>query len=43
MEDGFENLGYQWEDDADWEQIYDEQDILEEKRTYSSVLRGNES
>ena len=34
-------LEYQWEDD-EWEQIYDERHA-EEQRSYSSVLRGNET
>ena len=32
--------GYQWEDD-EWEQIFDERRATE-KKSYSSVLRGNE-
>jgi len=34
-------LEYQWEDD-EWEHIYDEE-FVEEQRSYSSVLRGNET
>jgi len=34
-------LEYQWEDD-EWEHIYDER-LAEEQRSYSSVLRGNDS
>lgn len=34
-------LEYQWEDD-EWEHIYDER-LAEEQRSYSSVLRGNET
>jgi len=41
LEDDLEGLEYQSEDD-EWEQIYDEQ-RAEEPRTYSSVLRGNET
>jgi hypothetical protein len=36
-----DSLEYQWEDD-EWEQIYDER-LAEEQRSYSSVLRGNET
>ena len=35
-------LEYQWEDDDEWEHIYDEE-FVEEQRSYSSVLRGNET
>jgi hypothetical protein len=35
------DLEYQWEDD-EWELIYDERHA-EEKRSYSSTLRGNET
>lgn len=36
-------LEYQWEfEDDEWEQIYDERHA-EEERSYSSVLRGNET
>ena len=34
-------LEYHWEDD-EWEHIYDEE-FVEEQRSYSSVLRGNET
>jgi len=34
-------LEYQWEDE-EWEHIYDEE-FVEEQRSYSSVLRGNET
>ena len=40
LEDDFEALDYRGDDD-DWEQIYNEHH--EELRTYSSVLRGNET
>jgi hypothetical protein len=41
LDDKFEGLGYQWEDD-EWEQICDEQHA-EEARTYSAVLKGNKT
>ena len=43
LEDEFDSeslLEYQWEDDDEWEQIYDEQLHPTEKRSYSSVLKG---
>jgi len=43
LEDEFESLGgYEWEDD-EWEQIFDERHSAEERTSYSSVLRGNET
>jgi len=42
LEDDIEGLvGYLWEDD-EWEQIYDEHHA-EEPRSYSSILKGNET
>ena len=41
LDDKFEGLGYQWEDD-EWEQICDEQHA-EEARTCSAVLKGNKT
>jgi hypothetical protein len=41
LEDDFEGLEHQWEDD-EWDQIYEERHA-EEPRSYSSVLRGNET
>jgi len=41
LEDEFEGLGSEWEDD-EWEQIFDES-RAEEQKSYSSVLRGNET
>lgn len=37
-----EGLGRQWEEDDDWERIYNGWH-REERRSYSSVLRGNET
>jgi len=46
LEDEFESLvGFQWEDDNEWEQweeVYDGRHA-EQARSYSSVLRGNET
>ena len=41
LEDDFEGLEFQWEEE-EWEQIYDERQA-EELRSYSSVLKGNDT
>jgi len=44
LEDKFEGLEYYWDsEDDDWEQICDQRHATTEKKSYSSVLKGNSS